>query len=179
MMTRGMEEFCVDRDARMRDMGRMVFPHQGRCRVVWRLLLCGGLLWGCSHRGADPERVPLRCEGATVWAEIADDPAKRERGLMMRRELAEDHGMLFVFESAGQQSFWMSNTLIPLSIAYLGEGGEVLEIHDMFALDRSPVVSESTSVRYALEVNRGWFERRGIGPGKVFDMSALAKRGGR
>lgn len=174
-----MEEFCVDRDAGLRDMGGMGFPDLGRFRVAWSLLMCGALLWGCSHRERGPERVPLRCSGATVWVEIADEPAERERGLMMRRKMAEDHGMLFVFESAGQQSFWMHNTLIPLSIAYLGDNGEVLEIHDMFPLDRSPIASQSASVRYALEVNRGWFARRGIDPGDVFDMTALAKRGGR
>lgn len=132
--------------------------------------------FGCAQRVAGPERVPLKCGDATVWAEIADDPAERERGLMMRRELPEDHGMIFVFESTGRQSFWMRNTLIPLSIAYLGERGEVLEMHDMFPLDRSAVGSQSESVRYALEVNRGWFSRNGVDVGETFDLTPLTSR---
>lgn len=141
--------------------------------------VCLALMWGCGSRPAGPERVPLRCGDVSVLVEVADDPAERARGLMMRREMAEDHGMLFVFETTGQQSFWMHNTLIPLSIAYLGERGEVLEIHDMFPLDRSAVISQSASVRYALEVNRGWFARRGIGPGARFDLGAVAGAEGR
>ncbi|MCC6354751.1 MAG: DUF192 domain-containing protein [Verrucomicrobiae bacterium] len=148
----------------------------------WRLAkcaLCLVLLWGCGAAAGDPRRTPLRCGDAVVLVEVADDPAERAQGLMMRREMAEDHGMLFVFDEAGRQSFWMHNTLIPLSIAYLGEGGEVLEIHDMFPLDRSAVASESGAVRYALEVNRGWFQRRGIKAGDRFDMGAVAGRAAR
>lgn len=137
------------------------------------------LLWGCGPLATGPAVVSLRCGDASVSVEVADDPAERERGLMMRREMAEDRGMLFVFERTGRQSFWMHNTLIPLSIAYLGEGGEVLEIHDMFPLDRSPVMSQSASVRYALEVNRGWFARRGIVPGARFDLGPIVGSGTR
>jgi uncharacterized protein len=131
-------------------------------RAVW--------LGGCGAAKA-PARVPLHCGGATVWVEVADDPAEREHGLMMRRAMEEDHGMLFVFERPSPQSFWMHNTLIPLSIAYIGDGGEVLEIHDMFPLDRSPVPSASPLVRYALEVNSGWFQRHGVKPGQRFDVA--------
>lgn len=141
-------------------------------------MACCALLFSCAPRQRGPDRVPLRCGDATVWVEIADDPAERERGLMMRRKLDEDHGMLFVFESSSRQSFWMRNTLIPLSIAYMDDRGEILEIHDMFPLDRSAVVSQSESVRYALEVNRGWFARRGIGVGKAFDLGAVTARPG-
>jgi uncharacterized protein len=130
------------------------------------------LLAGCPGEKG-PVRHPLRCGQTVVWVEVADEPAEREQGLMMRRELGEDHGMLFVFERTSQQSFWMHNTLIPLSIAYLGEDGEVLEIRDMFPLDRSAVPSSSAAVRYALEVNQGWFARRGIVPGARFDVAGL------
>ena len=156
----------------MRHMARMVFTVLG-LRSGALGILCLAVLWGCGSRDDGAGRVELRCGDAVVSVEVADDPAERERGLMMRREMGEDHGMLFVFDQTARQSFWMRNTLIPLSIAYLGEGGEVLEIHDMFPLDRTPVVSQSASVRYALEVNRGWFGRRGIGPGDRFDLGPI------
>lgn len=134
------------------------------------------LALGACGEAKHSERVPLQCGAATVWVEVADDPAERARGLMMRRELKEDHGMLFVFDRPSPQSFWMHNTLLPLSIAYIASDGEILEIHDMFPLDRSPVPSASAAVRYALEVNRGWFQRHGVQPGHRCDIpTALGK----
>ncbi len=98
-----------------------------------------------------------------VQVEIADSPEEQARGLMDRTALGEDRGMLFVFPEEDERSFWMRNTLIPLSIAYLDSEGRIVDIQDMKALDDVPPHYVSAEpARYALEVNRGFFEERGV-----------------
>ncbi|TVR89049.1 MAG: DUF192 domain-containing protein [Spirochaetaceae bacterium] len=80
---------------------------------------------------------------------------------MYRDNLSEDSGMLFIFPSDREVSFWMKDTSIPLSIAYLRHDGTILEIHDMQPFSLDPVPS-GRPVRYALEVNQGWFERKAV-----------------
>ncbi len=93
--------------------------------------------------------------------EIADDPYERSRGLMYRSHLPEDRGMLFIFPYPQRLSFWMKNTYVPLSIAYIGSDWVIREIYDLEPLNERPVVSKYPA-QYALEVNRGWFERHGV-----------------
>jgi uncharacterized membrane protein (UPF0127 family) len=102
--------------------------------------------------------------GAAVLAETARSDEQRRRGLMGRKSLADGEGMLFVFESDRILSFWMKDTLIPLSIAFIARDGRILEIRDMEARSLQSVQS-ARSARYALEVPRGWFARMGIGAG--------------
>ncbi len=99
-----------------------------------------------------------------VYVEIADTPELRARGLMHREALAEDHGMLFIFEQDVQVPFWMKDTLIPLSIAFIAADGTIVDIKDMQPLDLSLVYSQAP-YRYALEVNQGFFAAHGIGIG--------------
>jgi uncharacterized membrane protein (UPF0127 family) len=99
-----------------------------------------------------------------IQAELARTEAERAQGLMYRSSLADGEGMLFVFERDQILSFWMKNTLIPLSIAFISYDGRILEIRDMKPRDLSSVTS-NRSVRYALEVPQGWFERAGIRAG--------------
>jgi uncharacterized membrane protein (UPF0127 family) len=108
------------------------------------------------ERSAAPP-VPLKVE-------LALSEEEQSQGLMYRESLDEGRGMLFVFDRDRIASFWMKNTLIPLSIAYINSDGSILEIHDMRPEDLS-LIRSSRSVRYALEVPRGWFDRAGIGPG--------------
>lgn len=110
------------------------------------------------------EKTTLKINDWVISTEIADTDEKRALGLMHRKNMPEDNGMLFVFDSDRKLVFWMKNTLIPLSVAYLSKDGTVKEIHDMEPLDMTPVASRF-SVRYALEVNQGAFERHGIKPG--------------
>jgi uncharacterized membrane protein (UPF0127 family) len=107
-----------------------------------------------------------------VKAEIARTPEQREQGLMHRTELKDGHGMLFIFERDQMLSFWMKNTLIPLSIAYITHDGRIIEIHDMEPGNLTPVQS-SRSARYALEVPHGWFARAGVNVGDRLDTSGL------
>jgi uncharacterized protein len=101
-----------------------------------------------------------------VHAEVAQTPEQRSIGLMHRKTMGANEGMLFVFEQPGQQCFWMKNTLLPLSIAFLADDGSVVNIEDM-----KPQTLEShcskKPVRFVLEMNEGWFAKRGLKPGST------------
>ncbi|HEY9571961.1 MAG TPA: DUF192 domain-containing protein [Pusillimonas sp.] len=99
-----------------------------------------------------------------VNAEIAATDATREHGLMGRKALAPDHGMLFVFDQAAAQCFWMKNTPLPLSIAFITTGGSILSIAMMEPFSEA-VHCPPGPILYALEMQQGWFTRAGIRPG--------------
>ena len=109
--------------------------------------------------------------------EIADDSAERARGLMYRTALGENRGMLFVYGSEMRLSFWMKNTLIPLSIAFMDAKGRIVDIQDMKPLDDDPPSYVSAEpAKYALEVNRGFFEERGVKVGDRAELPEIALR---
>lgn len=118
-----------------------------------------------AQRNFGLERVELKIEHHRLLAEVADTPEISARGLMFRDELAEDAGMLFIFPAPRKASFYMKNTRIPLSIAYILADGTIAEIHDLEPLDESPVPSQSDQILYALEMNQGWFAAHDIEPG--------------
>ncbi len=99
-----------------------------------------------------------------VTAEVADEPLERQQGLMYRKGLPRDGGMLFVYSTPAPRSFWMENTQIPLSIAYIRVDGTIATIKDMVPFDRTSVPSDAV-VLYALEMTQGWFEEHEVGPG--------------
>lgn len=99
-----------------------------------------------------------------LYIELADSPEKRERGLMHRKRLSQNGGMLFKFTSVEYRSFWMQNTYIPLDIAFVDDNGKILQIETMVPLS-TRAVSSKHSCRYALEVNKGWFKNNGVGVG--------------
>jgi uncharacterized protein len=106
-----------------------------------------------------------------VRVEVADDAAEQAKGLMYRSALGEDRGMLFVYPDERELSFWMKNTLIPLSIAYIDSEGRIVDILDMKPLDdRPPHYVSSEPVQYALEVNKGFFEKRGVEEGDRVEL---------
>ena len=108
----------------------------------------------------------------SIIAEIARTDEQRERGYMFREEVKDGEGMLFIFERDQILSFWMKNTQVPLSIAFIAHDGRILEIFNMEPEDLNPVRS-SRSARYALEVPRGWFDRVGIQQGDRLDTVGL------
>jgi hypothetical protein len=109
--------------------------------------------------------------GVRIRVEVARTDAERARGLMYRDRLGSDWGMLFVYDREERLSFWMKNTKIPLSIAFLDAGLVVRDIQDMTPLDETLHVSR-VPARYALEMEQGWFSRRGVAPGTVAKFSA-------
>ena len=133
------------------------------------------LLAACA--GADgapatpsPATVALTVEDAegravaTLTAELAATPAERQRGLMFRQSLGEDEAMLFVFPAETRGAFWMKDTPIPLTIAFLAADGRVLELIDGRPFDET-LLQPDAAYRHALEVNAGWFARRGLAEG--------------
>lgn len=101
----------------------------------------------------------------TLTVQIAATDASRELGLMSRTNLDDREGMIFVFPQPRPVTFWMKDTPTPLSIAYIGASGRILELHDMKPFDETSIPSTSQSVVYALEVAQGWFDRHGLLPG--------------
>ncbi len=102
-----------------------------------------------------------------VMAEIAVREHQRRCGMMFRKELPAGEGMLFVFLKPSKQGFYMKNTTVPLSIAYVGSSGRILDIHDLEPLNEKPVESSTDLVKYALEVPQGWFRNQNIQVGDV------------
>ena len=107
-----------------------------------------------------------------IKAEIARTDEELARGLMYRTKLPDGEGMLFIFDRDQVLSFWMKNTLIPLSIAYISSDGTIIEIRDMEPGNLDPVRS-GRSVRYALEVPQGWFSRVNLGIGDRLTIERL------
>ncbi|MBN2464724.1 DUF192 domain-containing protein [candidate division WOR-3 bacterium] len=110
-------------------------------------------------------RLELRIRDARIFAEVVSQPEDRALGLMYRRSLAPDSGMLFVFDSSEFQRFWMKNTLIPLSIAFITRDSLITDILEMAPLDTTTPYISSKPILYALEMNSGWFQSHGIKPG--------------
>lgn len=114
-----------------------------------------------------PQRLPATTLTAgfhLIKAEVARTPEQRAIGLMHRPSMPTNDGMLFVFERPAEQCFWMKNTLLPLSIAFLDEDGTIVNVEDMQPQTLDSHCS-ARPVRFALEMNQGWFARRGLKPG--------------
>ncbi len=147
------------------------------------------LLALCACRGSSPSleqdaaapprpRVTLESpsgRSASVAVELARTEADRERGLMFRRALGADEGMLFVFPESSDHAFWMKNTLIPLDMIFIAEGGTVVGV----VHDAEPMTTKARSVgapsRYVLEVNGGWSAAHGVGTGDRARFDGLPK----
>jgi len=99
-----------------------------------------------------------------ITAEAATTNQSRTIGLMHRERLAPNHGMLFVFDDKAQQCFWMRNTIVPLTIAFIEDDGTILQLADMAPKSEASHCSQRP-VRFALEMEQGWFGKRGIAPG--------------
>jgi uncharacterized membrane protein (UPF0127 family) len=109
--------------------------------------------------------VKLWLGSEEMMTEIAMSEKEIMTGMMFRTEMAENEGMLFVFTGPHQAAFWMKNTLLPLSCAYIDPDGIILELHDMKPKDETPIPAATARVQYVLEVKQGWFERHKIAVG--------------
>lgn len=122
-----------------------------------------------------PQRLPtmlLRAGMHQITAQVAQSDAQRATGLMHRKEMPQHEGMLFVFEQPSQQCFWMRNTLLPLSIAFLADDGTIVNVAEMKPLDETSTCSDKP-VRFALEMNKGWFAQRGLKAGAKLQGAAF------
>jgi len=144
-----------------------------RKRFLLPIVLLGvSCAWGCAP-GANAKVWPYEMElgGVAIHVEVARTPAQLHRGLMYRDRLDPDWGMLFVFPRQEPLQFYMKNTKIPLSIAFLDEGLVVRDIQDMTPFDETTHVSK-VPARYALEMEQGWFARRNVAPGTTAKFSS-------
>jgi uncharacterized membrane protein (UPF0127 family) len=184
--------------------GGLVLLGAGVALVAWILASAAGLVGGSdapvaddptmigpgtggptatSGRGGEPATVAYRLEPAdgppvTVRLEVAADPEARARGLMGRREVPEGTGMVFLYPDDVAESFWMKNTLVPLSIAYVAADGRVVSVAEMTPCraDPCPSYAPAGPYRYAVELPAGAFAAAGVGPGArvvPVDPSAL------
>lgn len=119
-----------------------------------------------SQPQMDLPRAKLSAGMHLIDAQVAQTPEQRQIGLMHRKTMPEPEGMLFVFEQPGTQCFWMKNTLLPLTAAFVADDGRVVNLADM-----KPQTTDShcstEPVRYVLEMNQGWFSKRGIKAGAL------------
>jgi uncharacterized membrane protein (UPF0127 family) len=133
-------------------------------RALVAPMLAAASLAAAADAAAPLPRLQLEAGAHSFDVEVAATPEQRERGLMERTHLADDAGMLFVFEQKARHCFWMKNTPLPLSIAFIADDGSIVEIDDMQPLTTDPhCVHEA--VRYALEVKQGGFSDKDIGAG--------------
>ena len=134
-------------------------------------------LVSCAAFAQEPQmnlaRVKLSAGMHQIDAQLARTSDQRATGLMHRREMPQHEGMLFEFEQATEQCFWMKNTLLPLSAAFVADDGTVVNVEDMKPQTLDSHCSNQP-VRYVLEMNQGWFAKRGIKPG--FKLGGLPPR---
>lgn len=141
---------------------------------IFVFVVCALLAPGLSLAQQAPQSTLRTTQLTTgihvITAEVAATPQSRMIGLMMRERLAPNHGMVFVFEDKSQHCFWMRNTLLPLSIAFIDDDGTIVNVADM-APKSDATTCPQRPVRYALEMELGWFAKHGVTAGKK--MSGL------
>ncbi len=158
--------FIIRRDGRM---------HKRKAIILWVMIFGMLIFVSCTKKSNIKKQAVLYINGRALNVEIASKDEERQKGLMYRKELGENEGMLFVFEKDKILSFWMKNTSIPLSIAFLDKNGKVIDIYDMKPFSLEPVVSK-LKCRYALEVNRGYFNKCGLKVGDKIDLTGIYKK---
>jgi uncharacterized protein len=110
----------------------------------------------------------------SVRMQLAVRPHEMERGLMERRDLGRDDGMIFVYPRPQQMNFWMRNTPTPLDIGFFSPDGVLQEVYPLYPFDEKTVSSRGQNLQFALEMNQGWFRENGLKPGAKLDLPALA-----
>jgi hypothetical protein len=134
-----------------------------------------GLGWGVegltsAAHSQSSLKVPIYLKNKEIWVEVAKTPEERTRGLMGRKHLGKDEGMLFIFEKEDYHGFWMKDTQIPLSIAFIDKEGRIVRITDM-----KPLTLETHNppqpILYALEMKKGWFSANGLKVGDTLRFS--------
>jgi len=179
---RAIAPLLLERDACSKDM--TIFPHPPSCHArcsgafrtslsrilaMLRLSIFISLFLLVSALPATAEDMPvitLTIKQQTLQSEVVTTPETRAKGLMNRFSLQPDHGMLFVFDQPQPLGFWMKNTYVPLSIAFIDGDGRILNIEDMKPLDESTHFSRGVAL-FALEMKQGWFKAKGIAAGDV------------
>ncbi len=142
--------------------------HRLACTAAMLLTLAGA---GVPRLGLAQEGPQLSLPRTTlsvgmhqISAQVAQTPLQRQIGLMNRKDMPQHEGMLFIFEEASEQCFWMKNTLLPLTAAFVADDGTILNLADMKPQTLDSHCS-TRPVRFVLEMNQGWFAKKGLNPG--------------
>ena len=143
-------------------------PDKAFRRLIYALVVASLLLpgWAAAQQAPqlDLQRIKLGAGMHVIDAQVALTPAQRQVGLMLRQDMPQHEGMIFVFEHASEQCFWMKNTLLPLTAAFVADDGTIVNLADMKPQTTDPQGS-AKPVRYVLEMNKGWFAKKGIKAG--------------
>lgn len=137
-----------------------------RAGPAWTLLLLCVAAGAPAQEAAQPRlpRVELSAGMHRIVAEVAQHPVEQMVGLMHRKTMGPNEGMLFAYETPQQHCFWMRNTPLPLTIAFIDDDGRIVNLHDMQPHTETSHCA-AAPVRFALEMNQGWFAKRGLKPG--------------
>lgn len=135
-------------------------PRAGRFLLMLAALLLAGTAWA----DAKPRTTTVKVGPHALRVEVVANEADRMKGLMHRKSLGRDDGMLFIFDEPGYHSMWMKNTFIPLSVAFIDRDGTILNILDMEPHTEHPHISAGPSI-YAIETNKGWFAAKKVKAG--------------
>jgi uncharacterized membrane protein (UPF0127 family) len=154
--------------------------HDDRMERITAAAVLGLLVIGCTGTSESPDRPPSRVEfdgtDAVLYVDVAHTAEERSNGLMGVETLPADEGMAFVFEEPVGSTFWMKDTLIPLSVAFVGEDDRVIGVRDMQPCEADPCPSYGVDEPYvlAIEANLGWFDEHGIRPGDRAELKVAA-----
>jgi uncharacterized membrane protein (UPF0127 family) len=147
-------------------------------RTLALMLAISLMVWTAPARAQQPQmnlpRITLQAGMYQIDTQVAQAPEQRSVGLMWRREMPMHEGMLFVFEQPSTQCFWMMNTLIPLTAAFIADDGTIVNLADMQPQTVNSHCSERP-VRFVLEMNQGWFAKRGIKAGARLSGAPFAR----
>ena len=147
--------------------------HPNLLRNLFAAILFASSSFALAQVNVGLPTIELKAGIYRIQAELADTPKAREVGLMNRTSMPTNSGMLFIFEQKAGHCFWMNNTKIPLSIAFIADDGKIVNIEEMQAGTTNNHCPKA-AVRYALEMNKQWFSERVISPGSV--ISGLPKK---
>ena len=148
-------------------------------KLISALLFIAFGLSGLSQAQSKPQldlpKIKLSAGMHLIDTQVASTPDQRATGLMFRQEMPQGEGMLFVFEEATPQCFWMKNTLLPLTAAFIADDGTIVNLANM-----KPQTTDShcsgKPVRYVLEMNLGWFEKKGLKAGSKLGGPPFSKQ---
>ena len=159
---------------------RTIGSHHRARRVISPFLILFISSFICSC-GQTPERYNFDFEHYFIfsigeidfYAQLALSKTEVQEGLMYRKSLDKNHGMLFVFDKPSRVSFWMKNVSLPLDIGYFDSKGRLIEQYVLYPYDESPVFSKSDDIQFVLEMERGWFQKNKLYSGEMLDIEKV------
>lgn len=141
------------------------------------------LLLGCNRQDSSNIITPLgpdhyfdiAIEDKLIRLQLAVEAEELRRGLMYRKNMSENEGMIFLYTKPQRMSFWMRNTSFPLDVGFISSDGVLQEFYPLYPYDETTVVSRSDELQYALELNQGWFQKNNISRGAKLDLEMFKK----